>query len=127
MDINPYILLGIGVTFGLLYAITIILGWAITRRNRRILQEEQGISRVPTWILDNTIKDAPKMSETVSLTENLFKDADGQAINVEDYKPFIAIGESDEYPDVKNGNLVLKDTDSSIKYIFTVPDLKQYR
>lgn len=127
MNINPYILLGIGSLFALLYASVITFGWARTRRNRRKIQQSQGMSEVSTWILDESIADAPKYIKTVSLTNNSFVDAEGVAIDVSQYIPYIAIGQSKEYPQIQSGDLVLKDKDGVVRYIFEVPDLSCYR
>lgn len=127
MEINPYILLGIGCFFALLYAAVIIFGWARTRHNRRILQDQRGMTMVPTMILDSNVKNAPSEVRCVSLTANTFLDTSGNPIDIDAFSPYVAIGESDQYPGVKSGNLLLKDKDGGIRYVFEIPDLSDYR
>lgn len=127
MTINQYILLCLGSFFALLYAVVITFGWALTRRNRRIIQQTNGRSRVPTMILDCSINDVPASVETISLTKNKFIDSDGTAINTADYEPYIAIGSSKEFPYINNGDLILKDKSGEIRYVFALPDIKRYR
>lgn len=127
MNINPYILLSIGVTFALLYAFTITIGWWRTRINRRLLQKTRGVSLVRTLRLDKTIRNVPDMVETISLENNEFVDANGYQIIQEHYEAYIAVGESEEYPGISNGDLLFIDSSGNIKYVFTVPNLKRYR
>lgn len=127
MSINPYILLGIGSAFALLYAYVIIFGWAATRRNRRVIQQARAITEVPVWILDESLKNVPVNIKTVSLSNNKFGDSDGTPIDVASYHPFVAIGRSAEYPNIQNGDLVLKDAAGNVKYVFSVPDIRDYR
>lgn len=127
MNINPYILLSIGSFFALLYACVITFGWRLTGRNRRTLQRDNGICRVPALILDPNIKNPPEYIETVSLSNNSFVDLDGNPINVDSFEASIAIGESSRFPGIKSGDLILKDSDRKICYVFSVPDLTDYR
>lgn len=127
MSINPYILLGIGSAFALLYGLTITIGWAITRRNRRLIHKATGISRIPLLSPGSNIKAAPQYVETFSLTANDFYDTKGDRIDVTKYQPYIAAGESAEYPDIKSGDLVLMDSDHRVKYVFHLPSLTNYR
>lgn len=127
MNINPYILLAVGSFFAALYAAVIIFGWARTRRNRRVIRETRGISVVPTLILDDTIKDCPDCVTTVSLTANNFIDAEGQKIDMNQYTPFVAVGQSADLPNVVDGDLILKDKSGRVKYVFTLPDISKFK
>lgn len=127
MAINPDILLGIGGSFALLYACVIIFGWAMTRRNRRIVRRTEGTSRVATLVLDPSVTEVPQYIDTVSLANNQFVDPDGKSIDIGRYTPYIAVGESSEYPAVKSGDLILVDDTGHIAYSFTVPDLSNLR
>lgn len=127
MSINPYILLGIGAAFAVAYAATITFGWALTRRNRRTLREGVALSRVPTMVLDGSITDAPKSAIIVSLQHNVFKSSKGEAINVNDYKQYVAVGTSKIYPEVESGDLMLFDRNNNLKYVFKLPDINKYR
>lgn len=127
MNINPYILLGIGTAFALLYACVIIFGWARTRANRRRIQQQKGIDMVPTWVLDPTITTAPRHIKTISLTNNTFVDAEGHNIDPLAYATCIAIGESPDYPQIQNGDLIFKDAHGNIRYVFTIPSLTDFR
>lgn len=127
MNINSYIFLGIGLLFATLYAVVIITGWAKTRTNRRALQRLYGISIVPTLVFDTSIINPPSVIKTISLKNNYFIDQEGSPIDVNSYSPYIAIGESIDNPGIRNGNLILKDKEGNIKYVFVVPDLDNYR
>lgn len=127
MNINPYILLGIGSTFALLYAAVIIIGWARTRRNRREIRTKMGISEVPTVLLDKSIENAPETVRTFSLENNVFEDNSGKPIDIHDYRIYVAVGTSPEYPDISNGNLLFMDTDGIIRYVFELPDIELFR
>lgn len=127
MNINPFILLGIGSFFGLLYAGVIIFGWARTRRNRRILQRQEATCILPTWVLDPSMINPPTSVEAVSLSANHFVDSNGQPIDVSNYSPYIALGESDRFPQIHSGNLVFKDRDGRVCYVFSVVNLANYR
>lgn len=127
MNNLPLILLTVGSIFALLYAATIIIGWAHTRRNRRQILKAQGLSRVPVMLLDPTIQNPPTEVVTFSLTDNQFVDNQDRPIDMTQYQPFIAVGESPSYPQIHHGNLLLKDATGTIRYIFQLPDLSQYR
>lgn len=127
MTINPFILLGIGSIFAFLYATVIIIGSACTRRNRHKIQKASGISIVKTIVLDKRIPDAPSHVRTVSLINNTFTDEKGKQINMSSMDACIAIGESEKYPGVKNGDLILFDKSGNMKYCFTLPDIRSFR
>lgn len=121
MTINPFILLGIGSFFALLYAMVIIFGWARTRHNRKILQNGIGLSTVPTMVLDSTISNAPTTATIFSLENNTFLDNGGKPIDMASFNCYIAVGVSPEYPGIKDGDLILIDNKGSVKHVFTLP------
>lgn len=127
MNINPNILLGIGLFFALLYACVITFGWVKTRRNRHHLQLDKATSLISTLVLDSTIENPPQKVRTISLPNNLFIDSEGRQINIQAYTPYIAVGESDRFPHIQNGDLILKDNNGDISYVFSIPNLKDYR
>lgn len=123
MNINPYILLGIGLFFGLLYAMAIIFGWAKTRTNRRIIQELLATSEIQLY----PPVEGCSGIKTISLDANKFVDGNGDAINISDYKTYLASGKIVELPQVKKGDLLLFDKNGKFCYAFEIPDLKDYR
>lgn len=124
MSINPYILLGIGSAFALLYALVITIGWARTRHNRRSLQHSLGLSLVPTLQVGPVEHEVPKFVHTFSLTNNTFLDADGHPVDVSRYSAFVAVGRA---PGIDEGDLLLKDDSGQLRYVFSLPDLRLYR
>lgn len=127
MNIPPVLLLIMGSIFGLAYGLFITLGWAITRHNRKTYQKECGVDFLPNYNLSVLKEEKLSSIKSVSLYSNQFKDSEGKVINISDYKAFIAIGKSDEYPEIKNGNLIFIDDKGKICYAFEIPDLKNYR
>lgn len=127
MNINPYILLGIGSLFALAYAMLIIFGWQRTRRNRRILRSAYGISRLQEWdIASWSARDA--WCDTISLENNYFEDTDGKIVNPADYDVYIAVGTSEEYPTILAGDILMLDKKrGAVKYVFTAPDVRNFR
>lgn len=126
MNIPPVLLLSVGGTFALSYALFITIGWAITRRNRKKYQIEKGIKEIPVYNLSTSSVEAG-MKKSVSLIHNSFLDTEGNAIEVNYYSPFIAIGSSYKYPTISEGDLIFIDKDGEIKYAFEIPDLSDYR
>lgn len=124
--INSYVLLMIGLVFAFAYAIIIIFGWRKTRYNRRHIQQE-GETFLPTLVLDKSIKNTPAVVRCLSLSLNTFIDNKSNKIDVEKYEAKIAVGQSDKYPGIEDGDLLLLDSDGKIVYVFTVPNLKNLR
>lgn len=128
MNIPPVLLLCIGATFALAYAMIIIFGWAKTRKNRRVYQKAEAISILPVLRFDKTIKDSPSSVECVSIENNIFTDPKGEMLNPEDFKILVALGNSPENQNIKNGDILfLSKGTNKIEYVFTVPDLRKYR
>lgn len=128
MTINPYILLGIGSVFALLYAATITFGWALTRRARRAVRDEVGLSTLPVFNLAANAVEQGRAATTISLTRNHFEDAEGNPIDPSRFDVYIAAGHSDEYPNATEGDLLLFDrTTHQLTHAIPVPDLKDYR
>lgn len=128
MSINPYILLGIGSLFAFFYAAVIIFGWAHTRTLRRIKQQAEGLSEVKVLNLRNPVFTTSETIKTVSLLNNIFKDGEGNRIDITKFDPFIASGASPLFPKAKDGNLLFFEKGTrNLKYIFEVPNLKNYR
>lgn len=126
MSIDPFILLGIGICFALLYGLVITVGWAITRKCRQIIQDKTGTSLIPIKYF--TKENSKEFKETISLTGNQFYDKTGRRIGLSEFNAYIAGDTSKEYPEVKPGNLILIEKDTQIlKYIFDIPNLKNYR
>lgn len=126
MNISPILLLTIGCLFGLGYASFITLGWALTRRNRKNLQKAKAINYVGLFdITKMTIEN--ETIKTVSLFNNKFLTLAGDSVDVSDYKFYIAKGESQNYPAIKPGDLILINKSGEIKYAFEIPDLKNFR
>lgn len=126
--INPYILLGIGTLFALLYAGVIIVGWWRTRLARQTISEAEGVKYLPVYLLDKNEPAPGKRVKCVSLTANRFEDSEGNPIDITLYDAYIAEGESSRYPDVHEGYLLLFDSQSNqLRYAFATPMLKDYR
>lgn len=123
-----YILLSIGSLFAVLYALVITVGWRKTRRNRRMIQIASGVWRIPVYNLESNEPSIGKTAKCVSLTANQFEDEEGRRIDTDLYDPYIAEGKSPSYPQVKAGNLMLFEKGTrNLKYIFEIPQLKDYR
>lgn len=126
--INPYWLLGVGGFFALIYAALITIGWALTRRARRIIVQSAGVKPLPGFWLDQWKPADALTSKYVSLTANRFVDNDGAPIDMSLYEPYIALSESARYPQILIGDLLLFEKDSLIlKHAFHVPSLTHYR
>lgn len=127
-DINPLILLGVGMVFSLLYAAVILFGWARTRRARRAIQAGADIQLLPVYLLDKNEPAPQKRAKCISLATNHFVDSQGYSINLSDYDPYIAGSESPAYPSIRCGNLLLLDKETHrIKYAFPLPSVRHYR
>lgn len=126
MTINPYILLGIGSFFALLYAAVIIIGWAATCRNRKVIFSGDTVM-LPTIILDPTLKNAPGRAKALSLKSNTYLGTDGTEIDFNALTPYVAIGHSTEHPNIKQGNLILVDSEGKWQAVINTPSLINYR
>ncbi|MCH5229213.1 MAG: hypothetical protein J1F12_04365 [Muribaculaceae bacterium] len=127
MNISPILLLSVGATFALLYGLIITIGWAITRKNRRKYHQSIGINEIELYDLQNR-KPLNKYVNTVSLSNNYFKDDRGFEINPERYNCYIIENESLEFPKIKKGYLIfLNHETNKIEYAFDVPSLNNYR
>ena len=128
MNIPPLLLLIVGIIFGTAYAAIITFGWAKTRKNRKKVQEELGITRIPIWDLTTYHAITEVYVKSVSLNNNIFLNKCGERLNPLDYNVYIAKNSSASYPAVKEGDLIFIDKDDyKIKYAFTIPNLKVYR
>ena len=127
MNISPVLLLSIGASFALLYALIITIGWAITRRNRREFHQSVGLNEIELYDLQ-TGKPLNKYVKTVSLSNNFFKDEKGKEINPDKFNCYIVENDSSEFPKIKPGYLIFMNQESNkIEYAFDVPNLEDYR
>lgn len=127
MTIDPYILLGVGSFFAALYAAVIVVGWARTRHNRRVLQNEEGCSVIHGYSLKENCPNPRISLRSISLSNNIFRDSSGADINPDEFQAYIATDTSPEFPDIKTGNLLFVNSAGRICYVFDVPDLHHYR
>lgn len=126
--INPYILLGIGCFFSLLYAGVIIFGWARTRQARRAIQEATDMVRLPLYDIDKEQVIAEQTARCISLTHNQFTDSCETPINISEFEAYIAASESTRYPEIRIGNLLLFNKETGkLMYAFPLPPLENYR
>lgn len=127
MNVPPILLLSIGCIFALGYALFITIGWAITRRNRKIYQKVH-ITHLPLFDLETgKICDDSRPVKVISLSGNSFVSVSGDEIDLTQFKAYIAKGESDKFPAIKTGNLLLLNSSGEIIYAFDIPDISQYR
>lgn len=128
MSINPYILLGIGSFFALLYGTVITLGWARTRRARRAIADSTGIEELRLFNLATGYPYANLRTRVISLSANRFTDTDGNILDLANFDAYIAQGSSATYPQIKSGDLLLFDIGTTtLRYAFEIPNLKEYR
>ena len=127
MNISPILLLSIGCGFAFFYGCIITIGWAITRRNRKIFQKESGSNLLELFDLQ-TMTPTGKIVPSISLENNFFCSEEGERIDLKSFQSYIAENTSNEYPRISKSDLILIDTDSrKIVYAFKVPDLRNYR
>lgn len=125
--INPYILLSIGLFFGLLYALVIIFGVRKTRRARRTIQQEAGIVNLPVFHLDRNEPSERETVRCISLTANKFLSPEQQPVDPSEFDVYIAEGTSPRYPDISPGNLLMFEKGTrTLRYAFVIPSLKGY-
>ena len=127
MNISPILLLAVGSAFALLYGVTITVGWAITRKNRKKYHRCEGLNKIELYDLQNR-RSLNKYVNTVSLSNNHFKDANGQGIKPDEFNCYIVEKVSSECPKIKKGYLIFinRETDD-VAYAFDVPNLENYR
>ena len=127
MNISPILLLTIGSTFALLYALIITFGWAVTRKNRKTYHDAVGYSEVELIDLDS-FKPLGRKIKTVSLQNNFFLSTTQQPIDWKNYNCYIIEKPSPRHPQLQKGDLILTDPSTNkIKYAFKIPDLKDFR
>ena len=127
MNISPILLLSIGASFALLYGLIITIGWAITRKNRKKYHQSVGLNEIELYDL-HTRKPLNKYIKAFSLSNNYFKDEDGQGIDPDKFDSYIIANESSEFPEIKKGYLVFMDrATKKIEYAFDIPNLENYR
>lgn len=127
MNISPILLLSIGASFALLYGLIITIGWAITRKNRKRYHESVGLNEIELYDLQNR-KALNKYVKAVSLTNNHFKDENGQGIKPDKFNCYIVENMSPEFPNIKKGYLIFMNLETNkIEYAFNIPSLESYR
>ena len=88
MNISPILLLSIGATFALLYGLIITVGWAITRKNRRKYHQSVGLMEIELYDLQ-TGKGLNKYIKTISLSNNYFRNENGEMIDPENFNCYV--------------------------------------
>ena len=127
MNISPILLLSIGASFAFLYGLIITVGWAITRKNRKIFHQSVGLNEIELYDLQSG-RSLSKYVRSVSLSNNTFVNEDGKLINPENYKCFIVDKVSPKFPKIKKGFLIFQNPESNkIEYAFDIPSLNDYR
>lgn len=128
MNVPPILLLCLGCTFALLYGALITLGWARTRRNRRIIQTDGGFTMLPLYDVDAGSFLEGQSAGCVSLTRNQFTAPDGTPLDPSAFIPCIAAYSSENIPAIKAGDLLLLDpTTNRPLYAFPLPSLASLR
>lgn len=126
MTIPPILLLAIGAGFAFIYGSVITIGWALTRRNRRLYHQEEGISRIQLFDLENWTP-LGQYKQTISLEKNSFVSNDNEKIDIVAYSCFIVAYDSVKFPKISKGDLILLDkSNKKVCYCFKVPDLSHY-
>lgn len=127
MNISPILLLSIGSTFALLYGLIITFGWALTRKNRKKYHQSVGFNKIQLYDLQTRLP-LNKYMDSVSLSNNYFKDGTGQFIKPDEFNCYIVEKVSSEYPKIKKGNLIFINPETDkIEYAFDIPNLELYR
>lgn len=127
MNISPIMLLAIGASFAFLYGLIITIGWAITRKNRKVYHESIGYSEVELFDLKD-FKPLGEKIKTISLENNHFFTEKDTPIDLGNFDPYIVETTYHKYPELDKGDLILVEPqDNKIKYAFKIPDLKRYR
>ena len=127
MNISPILLLVIGVSFSLFYALIITIGWAMTRRNRKKFHQFVGLNKIELYDLE-TGRSLNKYVQAVSLSNNHFKDEKGNKIEPEKFNCYIVEKVSAEFPKIKKGNLIFLNLQThKIDYAFDIPNIENYR
>lgn len=127
MNISPILLLAIGSAFALLYGLIITIGWAITRKNRKIYHDSIGISELELFDL-KTFKPIGKKTVTISLQNNYFISENDKPIDLKNFDCYIVESTYSGYPKIDKGDLIFIEPKTTIiKYAFKIPDLKDFR
>lgn len=127
MNISPILLLTVGSTFAFLYGLIITVGWAVTRKNRKLYHNAVGYSEVELIDLNN-FKPLGSKIKTVSLQNNYFISNNETHIDLNNYACYLVEVPSSEYPKLQKGDMILMEPSSNkIKYAFKIPDLTNYR
>lgn len=127
MNISPILLLSVGASFALLYGLIITIGWAITRKNRKKYHQSVGLNEIELFDLQ-TGKPLNKYVNAISLSNNYFKDENGQTIEPDKFNCYIVENVSSEYPKIKKGYLIFINRETNkIEFAFDVPSLDNYR
>ena len=127
MNISPILLLALGATFALFYGMIITVGWAITRKNRKLYHNAFGYSEVELFDL-NKFHSLEKKIKTVSLENNFFVTGNATKINLKNFDCYVIEVTSFQYPQLHKGDLILVEPSTNkIKYAFKIPDLKEFR
>lgn len=127
MNISPILLLFIGASFALLYGLIITIGWAITRKNRKLFHQSVGVNEIELFDLQNSTS-LNKCVKAVSLSHNRFTDENGQGIKPDNFNCYIVGNESIKFPQIKKGYLIFMNRETNkIEYAFDIPSLENYR
>lgn len=127
MNISPILLLSIGASFAFLYGIIITIGWAITKKNRKKYHQSVGLNEVELYDLQAS-KSLNKFVNAVSLSNNYFRDENGDLIKPDNFNCYIVENVSSKFPKIKKGFLIFMNEETNkIEYAFNVPNLMNYR
>lgn len=127
MNISPILLLSLGASFALLYGLIITIGWAITRKNRKIFQQSVGVNEIELYDL-KTGTPLNKYVKTISLSNNNFLNEGGERIDPENHNCYIVENISSDFPNIRKGYLIFMNRETKeIEYAFDIPDLVNYR
>lgn len=127
MNISPILLLSVGATFALLYAIIITVGWAITRKNRKRYHQSLGLNEIELYDLQSG-QALNKYSKSISLSGNYFRKENGEIIDPENFKCYIVEKVSEKFPKIKKGYLIFMNPQTNtIEFAFDIPNINNYR
>ena len=86
-----------------------------------------GLNKIELYDLE-TGKSLNKYVQAVSLSNNHFKDENGNKIEPEKFNCYIVEKVSSKFPKIKKGNLIfLNQHTNKIDYAFDIPNIENYR
>lgn len=133
INILGIIILVAFIIFLVLFIMAIVATLRVRKNKRSLINEKE--CKYPTACAGSPIKDVPPSASSFPLDYIEFKDKDGNILNPANYRQFIARGESMQFADIHDNDMIFTQQHKDLKFPHVVvlrreiapPDQVQYK